>query len=171
MPDKIAILGITGAGKSTLSRRIADITGLPLFHMDTLFWRGKWEEVPEAEYIEAHEKILNENERWVIEGWISTPMFHRLTQADAIIYLDYPGWLCALHYVERWWKHRNVARPELPAESKDQFKIRRFLLVLFRWERRAIEATLKSVHQPEKVVRIRSPRELEEYLTRRPFGR
>jgi adenylate kinase family enzyme len=171
MPQKIAILGITGAGKSTLSRRIADITGLPLFHMDTLFWRGKWEEVPEAEYIEAHEKILNENNRWIIEGWISTPMFHRLTKADLIIYLDYSGWLAAWHYFERWLKHRKVARPELPAESKDHFKWRRLFLLLFRLERKDIEATLRTVHQPEKVVRFRSPRELEVYLTRRPFGR
>lgn len=162
-PQKIAILGITGAGKSTLSRRIAEKTGLPLFHMDSLFWRGKWEEVPEAEYLEAHKKILAENERWIIEGWVSPAMEERLTRADLIIYLDYPGWVCALRYVERSRKHRDIARPELPTESTDHFKWRRFFLLLLRGERPGTEASLVHV-DPKKIVRLHSPEELENYL-------
>ncbi|MBX9765120.1 hypothetical protein K2X83_00580 [Patescibacteria group bacterium] len=161
---KIAILGITGAGKSTLSRRIAQKTGLPVYHMDTLFWRGEWQEVPEKEYVEAHQKILKENDSWIIEGWVSEAMVDRLHQADVIIYLDHPGWLAAAHYVERWRKHRVVARPELPKESRDHFKLRRFLLVLFRVERPQIERVLKLVADQKKIVRITSMEEMEDYL-------
>jgi adenylate kinase family enzyme len=163
---KIAIVGITGAGKSTLSRRIAEKTGLPVFHMDALFWRGKWQEVPEREYIEAHRKILYENDRWIIEGWVNEGMADRIRDADLVIYLDYPGWLCATHYVERWQKHRHVARPELPEESRERFKLRRFFLILFRVEREQIETLLSKTAHPEKVVRISSMEELEEYLVR-----
>jgi adenylate kinase family enzyme len=163
-PQRIAILGITGAGKSTLSRRIAQKTGLPLFHMDSLFWRGKWEEVPEAEYLRAHDEILKNNERWIIEGWVSPAMEERLKQADLIIYLDYPGWLCALRYIERAFKHRKIARPELPSESRDHFKWRRFFLLLFRGERPGTEASLVHVN-PAKIVRLKTPEETERYLS------
>ncbi len=161
---KIAILGITGAGKSTLSRRIAKKTGFPVFHMDALFWRGEWQEVPEKEYVEAHDKILRENERWIIEGGVSEATADRLRQADLVVYLDYPGWLAAAHYVERWIKHREVARPELPKESRDHFKFRRFFLVFFRFERPQIENVLKLAGNPSKVVRITSMEQMEDFL-------
>lgn len=167
--NKIAILGITGAGKSTLSRRIAERTGLPLFHMDALFWKKGWTEVPAEEYLKEHAEILQNNSRWIIEGWLNPPMGNRLAQADLIVYLDYPGWLCALHYVERWMKHRKVARPELPEDSLDQFKWRRFFLVLFRWERPEIEASLAYASDPSKIVRFKTPNELEEYLKTAAF--
>ena len=163
-PLKIAILGITGAGKSTLARRIAKRTGLPLFHMDTLFWKGKWEEVPEAEYLANHEKILRENERWIIDGWLNDKMARRLTDADLIIYLDYPGWLVAIHYIERWLAHRKVARPELPEESRDRFKLHRLLLSLFRGERPEIEDAIRKTKSEPKVVRLASMDETEDYL-------
>lgn len=162
--SKIAILGITGAGKSTLSRKLADKTGLPLFHMDALFWRGNWEEVPESEYLAQHKKILAENNKWIIDGWINPKMSDRLAQADLVIYLDYAGWLCALHYVERCFKHRKVARPELPKESTDRFKFRRFFLLLFRGERPDIERSLSFAGDMSKIVRLTSPKDMRKYL-------
>lgn len=162
-PQKIAILGITGAGKSTLSRRLGEKTGIPLFHMDTLFWKGKWQKVPEEEYLQGHAEILKNNSRWIIDGWIKPRMKDRLSQAHLIIYLDYPGWLVGWRYIQRWLRHRKVARPELPAESRDRFKMRWFVLSFFRNERLELETMLASVDQ-SKVVRLKSPEESEEYL-------
>jgi adenylate kinase family enzyme len=167
--NKIAILGITGAGKSTLSRRIAERTGLPLFHMDALFWKKGWTEVPAEEYLKEHADILANNERWIIEGWLNHSMAARLAQADLIIYLDYPGWLCALHYIERWLKHRNVARPELPEDSLERFKFRRFFIILFRGERAEIEQSLSYAGDSSKIIRFTSPTKLEEYLKTASF--
>lgn len=161
---KIAVVGITGAGKSTFSRKIAEKTGLPLFHMDSLFWRGKWEEVPEDEYLRKHNEILANNDSWVIEGWIHAKMANRLQQADLILYLDYPGWLVAVRYVQRWFKHRKVARPELPPESRERLRLRWLVLAFFRNERSDIEATLTKAGAESKVVRFSSPKEARAYL-------
>jgi len=164
---KIAILGITGAGKSTLSRRLAAKTGLPLFHMDSLFWKGNWEEVPEEEYLRKHADILATNDSWIIEGWINPKMAERLAQADLVIYLDYPGVRAALRYVDRWLKHRKVARPELPEESRERFKWRRLFLLLSRGERPDIEDSLSFAGDMKKIVRLLSPSETERFLNER----
>jgi adenylate kinase family enzyme len=37
---KVAIFGNAGGGKSTLSRRLAEITGLPLYILDIIQFRG-----------------------------------------------------------------------------------------------------------------------------------
>ena len=36
---KIAVIGCCGAGKSVFSRKLASVTGLPLYHLDIMYWR------------------------------------------------------------------------------------------------------------------------------------
>lgn len=50
MINRIAIIGISASGKSVFARELAGKTGLPLIHMDQLFWTGNWQEIPEAGY-------------------------------------------------------------------------------------------------------------------------
>ena len=37
--QKAIIVGCSGSGKSTLSRKIHTLTGLPLYHLDNIFWQ------------------------------------------------------------------------------------------------------------------------------------
>lgn len=92
--NRISIIGISGSGKSVFSRELAKKTGLPLFHMDQLFWKGYWQEVPESEYLVEHAKLVSKDS-WIIEGYIDGKMADRLNRSDTVIFLDYPGW-CAL---------------------------------------------------------------------------
>ena len=36
--EKVIIIGCPGSGKSTFGRKLKRITGLPLFHLDMMFW-------------------------------------------------------------------------------------------------------------------------------------
>ena len=40
--NRIMVIGCGGAGKSTLSHRIYEITGLELIHLDKHFWLPDW---------------------------------------------------------------------------------------------------------------------------------
>lgn len=159
---KIAIIGISASGKSTFSRELQKLTGLPIFHMDKLFWRGRWEEVPEQEYLAEEQKLL-QKDQWIIEGYVDEKMSDRLKQADLVIYLDYSGLRAGLHYIRRLLKHRRVARPELHEEALDRFKLRYFWTILAKKERSGIEVALKDIGQ-SKVVRVTSPRPLRKFV-------
>jgi adenylate kinase family enzyme len=162
--NKIAIIGISGSGKSTLSRKLGEKTGLPVFHMDPIFWRGKWEEVPEAEYLVKHQELLK-HDKWIIEGWIDRKMSDRLKQADLIIDLDYSGLRCALRLIKRWWKHRKESRPELPQESLEEFMPKYWWRVLRRKERKNLDEALEFTDKA-KVVKVHNPKELQRALTK-----
>ncbi len=155
-PKKIAVIGISGSGKSVFARELTRQTGLPVFHMDTLFWKGNWEAVPETEYIEKQRELLVKNKEWIIEGYVDEALADRLKAADLIIYLDYPGLLCAWRVLRRWVEHRKESRPELPKEALEEFHMKFLWVVLARNERLGIEKALKHT-DPSKVVRVTSP--------------
>lgn len=93
MGTKIMITGCCGSGKSTLSRRLADMTGLPLYHLDMIWWR------PDESHIlrEDFDRILTEltaRDRWIIEGDYSRTYEIRLRACDTLIFLDYDEETC-----------------------------------------------------------------------------
>lgn len=159
---RIAIIGISASGKSVFGRKLAEKTGLPLIHMDQIFWKGNWEAVPQSEYLKRHQEIIQENQ-WIIEGYVNESMADRLKRADQIIYLDYPGWLCTLRLIWRWLMHRKQARPELPKEALENLKYETFLKVLNRKERIRIEKSLELAGN-QNVVRIKGPGEIKHFF-------
>lgn len=161
-PRRIAIVGIGGSGKTTLSREIAKKAGLPLFHIDQIIWKGEWIEVPEEEYLVKHKELIEKDE-WVIEGFLDDKMNERVIIADLVIHLDYSGLLSGYRFVKRWFKHRNHSRPEFPVEATEKLNLRIFLGVLRRFERKYIIDALKFVDR-RKVVTIKNPKQLEAYL-------
>lgn len=127
--------------------------------MDSIFWRGNWEPVSEAECLEQHAKILRENDRWIIEGYVDAMMASRLQQADRVIYIDLPGYICAFRVLQRVYKHRNESRPELPKESLERFSLGFFLRVLFAKERVEISRALTGIDET-KITRVRTAQDI-----------
>jgi adenylate kinase family enzyme len=65
---KVAVFGNAGGGKSTLARKLADLTDLPLYPLDTIQYRAGGGEVPHEEYLRAHDELLA-REAWIIDGF------------------------------------------------------------------------------------------------------
>lgn len=145
---RIAIIGISGSGKTTFAHALQRATGLPLYHADQLFWRGSWHPVPADQYLQAHSEWVGRN-KWIIEGYVDSSLAQRLQRADVIIYLTPPPWVCAGRVVKRWLAHRKNARPELPPEALERLSLQFLWVVLSSAERPSIEAALRQA--PEAV--------------------
>ena len=90
MMQKVAIFGNAGGGKSTLSRELAAVTGLPLFTLDKMAYRTGGAAVPAQEYLQAHANIL-QGECWVIDGYgCPQTLWQRLDAADTLVHIDLP---------------------------------------------------------------------------------
>lgn len=147
--QRIAIIGISGSGKTTFAHALQRATGLPLQHADQLFWRGSWQPVPADQYLEAHSEWVGRN-KWIIEGYVDPSLAQRLQRADLIIYLVPPPWVCTGRVVKRWLAHRKNARPELPPEALERLNLQFLWVVLSGAERPSIEAALRQA--PKAVV-------------------
>ncbi|HXY98360.1 MAG TPA: hypothetical protein VEI03_00075 [Stellaceae bacterium] len=94
---KVAVFGNTGGGKSTLAKRLADLTRLPLYPLDLIQYRVGGGKVPDQEYLKAHADLLRQDE-WIIDGYGSVASaWERFTVADTLVYIDLPLFT---HY---WW--------------------------------------------------------------------
>lgn len=99
---KVAVFGNTGGGKSTLSKRLSELTGLPLYILDKIQFQAGGEPISVAEYARIHQQILT-RDRWIIEGFgnIET-LWPRLDAADTLIYIDLPLYLHFWWVTKRW---------------------------------------------------------------------
>lgn len=87
---RIAIFGKPGSGKSTVSRRLSALTGLPLYHLDSIQYSANGKEVDRDTYLAQHSKLI-ESESWIIDGLGPLRSFDaRLDAADTCIYIDLP---------------------------------------------------------------------------------
>jgi adenylate kinase family enzyme len=85
---RVAVFGNAGGGKSTLARELAVITGLPLAVVDELQYRPGGTSVPHEEYLQAHAKLLADDE-WIIDGFGGIRLlWERLEAADTLIHVD-----------------------------------------------------------------------------------
>jgi adenylate kinase family enzyme len=87
---RVAVFGNTGGGKSTLARRLAELTGLPLYVLDMIQFRAGGGKVPHEEYLKAHADLLRQEE-WIIDGFgCVASAWERFSKADTLVYVDRP---------------------------------------------------------------------------------
>ena len=97
---KIIVIGCPGSGKSTFSRALHKITGIPLFHLDMMYWNSDKTAVEKSVFRERLLKTIQKNE-WIIDGNYGSTMELRIQACDTIIFLDYPSDVCLNGIKER----------------------------------------------------------------------
>ena len=90
---KIIVIGCPGSGKSTVSRTLHNKTGIPLYHLDMMYWNADKTTVEKSVFLERLFAVLEKNE-WIIDGNYGSTMELRMAACDTVIFLDYPLDVC-----------------------------------------------------------------------------
>ena len=85
---KFNVIGTTGSGKSTFSRRLAQQIKCPHIQMDQLFWKENWQESHDDEFFPKVKQAVS-GSAWVLDGNYSRTNDIKWNNVDAIIWLDY----------------------------------------------------------------------------------
>ena len=118
--ERIIIIGCPGAGKTTLARALKEKLGLPLVHLDQLWWKENWEHVTREEFDSRLAMAVN-MDRWIIDGNYSRTIEMRLPRCDTIIYLDFDRWLCLWGMLQRVIRNYGRTRPDMGGNCPERF--------------------------------------------------
>ena len=126
---KIQIIGYAGSGKSTLAKRLGEIAGVPVLHLDSTHFYGDWQERDAEEQAAIVREFLAANDSWVIDGNFTSVATERFAMTDMTIFLDFNRVFCFFSAFRRSRKYRGRARPDLGVVEKFDRSFRRWLLI------------------------------------------
>ncbi len=168
---RVSVVGGSCSGKTTVSRELAALLGVPHVELDALHHGPNWDEAPA--------ELLQERVRAALaaapEGWVVDGNYHGklgslvLEQADTVVFLDPPFPTVIRRSLWRTFS-RAVTRTELWNGNRETFRnafsrysIPVWVLQTHRRQRRTWPSRFAA--QPHlEVVHLRSPRETRAWL-------
>ncbi|MDY0983085.1 AAA family ATPase [Microbacterium sp. CFBP9023] len=171
-PERVLIAGVTGSGKTTLARRIADLWDLRHVEIDGLFHGENW--TPRPSFLDDVRAFAAED-RWVTEWQYTSKGTDEILapRAKVVIWLDYPYRVVRGRLLRRtlgrsilrtrMW-NGNVEKPIWRMFSGDPEEniIAWQTLTLHKWTERMPGVVSEQPHL--LIVRLRHPRETERWL-------
>jgi adenylate kinase family enzyme len=164
---KIAVVGTSGSGKTSVARRLAERYDVPHVELDALHWGPNWTPCPADEFRERVQQALTP------DGWVADGSYHGklgdsvLERADLVVWLDLPFrvvagrvWVRTLRRIrnreELWGGNRETWREAF--FSRDSLFV--WIVTTHRSRRRRYLERLDRY----ELVRLRSQREIDAWL-------
>ena len=171
---RIAVWGVTGSGKTTLSQRLAAILGVGVVELDAIRHARGWDSTDWPEFRELLTGRLDSMpEGWVAEGSYSAIMDVYLSRIDTMVWIHLPFrtsfWRLLKRTIPRGIKQTQLYTSTGPHESIRQSFFSKQSILWFALtshpeaanrRRTRIEALPPYV----RVYELRSPREVENFL-------
>lgn len=158
--SRIAVIGSPGGGKSYFSKRLSKATGIPLYHMDNIYWHADKTHITREELVRAVDEIMQRNE-WIIDGNYISTMEQRVKGADLIFYLDLSTEQCLEGIRSRVGKPRSDM-PWFEEEPDEDFID---FVIKFRDETKPLIEEILMRYKEKKVVRFTTREEMDTFLT------
>ena len=161
--ERIMIIGCGGSGKSSLARRLGEKTGLPVVHLDKLFWKTGWVESTKDE-IDAKIMAEMEKPRWIIDGNYNRTLPKRLEYCDTVIYLDFSRFACLLGVAKRVLTSYGTVRPDMAEGCPERFDLE-FLQWVWKFNDKHRKKYYDLLNQTDKQVYIlKNRRQVKRFL-------
>jgi len=163
--ERVMIIGCGGAGKSTLARKLGEKTGLPVVHLDQIWWApGNWQHREREEFDEI---LLSEMEkpRWILDGNYNRTVEVRLEKCDTVIYLDFSRFTCLRQWMGRVIQNWGHARADMAEGCAEWFDPEMALWIWnFNKNNRNRYYELLSGLEGKQVFILKNRREVERFL-------
>ncbi len=167
---RIAVVGTSGAGKTTLARRIARQLAVPHLELDAINWQSGWHDLTRHDPREFVRRVTEaiEAEAWVADGNYGLVRDQVWRRATHLVWLDYPRPLVMARVVRRTLT-RVILRTELWAGNRERWRslLRPSHPIRWAWStwarrrRETAELLRREDYAGVVVLRLRHPAEAE----------
>ncbi len=118
--QRVMIFGASGSGKSTLAQRLGDVTGLPVVHIDPMYWKPGWVQ-REAGETTVLIRAAMAQDAWVFDGNHHATFPERIARADTVVFLDFPTVLRVWRVIWRTFRTLGRTRPDMGTGCPERF--------------------------------------------------
>ena len=164
LPERIHIVGASGAGKSAISRRIAATRDMPTVELDSLFWQAGWVPLATDVYTDRVRQAAS-GARWVMDGRHAFDQVHDIVapRTELLIWLDPPLPVLTLRAFRRTLLRR-LRNQQLWAGNVEDWRLAlsawyRGSCVPFRENRNLYERLISTHYGNAQVRRVRTARD------------
>ncbi len=163
---KVIIIGCPGSGKSTFAKALHEKTGLPLFHLDMMYWNEDRTIVEKPVFRQRLSEAMAQKE-WIIDGNYGSTMELRLQACDTVFFLDYPVEVC----LEGVRARRGKVRTDMPwieAEDEEDAEFLEFIRS-YNAESRPVVLELLKQYADKDIYVFGNRGEAEFFIMSKPF--
>ena len=163
---RVIVIGCSGSGKSTLARILGAATGLPVYHLDALYWQAGWRPHPDEEAFQAAVCEIAARDLWIIDGGFTTGSAEaRFSRADTVVLFDLSRWKCFWRVLKRFVTYRGQARPDLAPGCPEKIDFE-FYRYIFNYRKTQFPKILAYVERyfKGKLILIRSDSNAAEFV-------
>ncbi len=154
------VIGCPGSGKSTLSIELCKITGLPLYHLDRLYWNADKTTVSKEVFLQRLEEVMRK-ETWLIDGNYASTMEMRMAACDTVIFLDYSTEVC----IDGVRSRRGKPRQDMPwVENEEDAGFMEELIASFNDEKRPKIFELMKKYSEKNIIILKNRYDAEKFL-------
>lgn len=153
---KIIVIGCSGAGKTTFSKKLAQITDIPLYHLDSFYWKEDATHIPRCELIKK-QKAVFKADKWIIDGNFRNSLEMRVKESELIYFFDIPKDVCVQGVINR------NSRDELPCDLPVNDKLIGFI-ENFERDVKPLILNLFDKYSDKMIITFHSRDEADEYL-------
>lgn len=113
---KIIVIGCSGGGKSTFSKHLAEITKLPLYNLDRIYWLPDATHLERPEFLKKQKEIMKKDE-WIIDGNYRGTVKYRIKESEVVFFFDMPIEVCLEGVLKRDKNREDITCPLEPDED------------------------------------------------------
>ena len=165
-PLRILVYGVTGSGKTTFARAVAQRLDLNLILADDLAWGPDWQQHPPEVQLERID-AATAGDNWVLDSAYGFWLPVVRPRVDLVLGLDYPRWL-SLSRLLRRTAHRCLTGEPCCNGNRETWRQAFSRDSIIGWHFKSFANKRDRMRQWEaegqKVVRFRHPREAAAWL-------
>ena len=162
---RVLVIGPGGSGKSTFARRLGQVLGIEVKHLDRFYWRAGWTKPSNEEWLQTVDELIS-GDSWIVDGNFGGTLAQRVERSDTIIFLDMPRLVCLWRVTKRRILYRNRSRPDMSEGCNEKLDLE-FIDWVWNYSQRSRPKVVKLLNEnsvTKKVVWLRSPADVEKFL-------